>query len=412
VLVEVRDPGNAGTVLRAADAFAADAVVTTHGSVDPQSPKAARAAAGSLFHLPVVAGVAWPALRTALRERGLRLVGADPHAATTVDRAPLSEPVALVLGNEAHGLPAQVAADLDLIVRIPLAGRAESLNLAAAAAVLLYEASRRHLLRGPSLADDGVYLELLPDAVVVVDAEGRVAYANPAAERLARAGRDELVGRPMDDAVPLRDGAGNPWWTCSERLRRLPGVRRVPVRELHLVGVGEPTPVDLTASFRARRRRPGRPDGVRAAGRLDPEPGRQPARRAHLHPRPRAALAPDQRQGLHLDPAAPLGALHRRPEAGDAGHRQHGRRPGDPAHQGAAGRLPHRRRPPGAAPQGVRPGRHGRGHRRPLRLQHDRHRFQLTFPDGFPRVYADPDKIEQVLTNLVENAVKYSDGGR
>ncbi|HEY6591626.1 MAG TPA: RNA methyltransferase [Actinomycetota bacterium] len=148
VLAEVRDPGNAGTVLRAADAFAADAVVTTHGSVDLQSPKAARAAAGSLFHLPVVAGAPWPALRTALRERGLRLVGADPHAATTADRAALSEPVALILGNEAHGLPAQVAADLDLIVRIPLAGRAESLNLAAAAAVLLYEASRRHRHEG------------------------------------------------------------------------------------------------------------------------------------------------------------------------------------------------------------------------------------------------------------------------
>ena len=66
VLAEVRDPGNAGTVLRAADAFGADAVVTTRGSVDPESPKAVRAAAGSLFHLPVVAGVPWPALRTAL----------------------------------------------------------------------------------------------------------------------------------------------------------------------------------------------------------------------------------------------------------------------------------------------------------------------------------------------------------
>jgi RNA methyltransferase, TrmH family len=93
----------------------------------------------------VVAGAPWPALRTALRGRGLRLVGADPHAATTLDRAPLSEPVALVLGNEAHGLPDQVAADLDLAVRIPLAGRAESLNLAAAAAVLLYEATRRQI---------------------------------------------------------------------------------------------------------------------------------------------------------------------------------------------------------------------------------------------------------------------------
>ena len=99
------------------------------------------------------------------------------------------------------------------------------------------------------MADSGAYLELLPDAVVVVDAEGRIAYANPAAERLARAGRDELTGRPLDDAVPLRDSAGNPWWTCTERLRRLPGVRRVPVRELHLVAGGEPSPVDLTASF-------------------------------------------------------------------------------------------------------------------------------------------------------------------
>jgi RNA methyltransferase, TrmH family len=142
VLAEVRDPGNAGTVVRAADAFGADAVVTTRGSVDPESPKAVRAAAGSLFHLPVLAGIPWPELRPALRGRGLRLIGADPHAAATVDRAPLGEPVALVLGNEANGLPPEVAADLDLVVRIPLAGRAESLNLAAAAAVLLYEATR------------------------------------------------------------------------------------------------------------------------------------------------------------------------------------------------------------------------------------------------------------------------------
>jgi len=143
VLAEVRDPGNAGTVIRTADAFGADAVATTSGSVDPQSPKAARAAAGSLFHLPVVAGVPWTDLRAALRERHLLLVGADPHAPTTVQAAPLDEPVALVLGNEAHGLPAAVRDGLDLVVRVPLAGRAESLNLAAAAAVLLYETARR-----------------------------------------------------------------------------------------------------------------------------------------------------------------------------------------------------------------------------------------------------------------------------
>jgi TrmH family RNA methyltransferase len=143
VLAEVSDPGNAGTVIRTADAFGADAVATTSGSVDPQSPKAARAAAGSLFHLPVVAGVPWPDLRAALRERRLRLVGADPHAPATVEAAPLEQPVALILGNEAHGLPDAVRDDLDLVVRVPLADRAESLNLAAAAAVLLYEAARR-----------------------------------------------------------------------------------------------------------------------------------------------------------------------------------------------------------------------------------------------------------------------------
>jgi TrmH family RNA methyltransferase len=143
VLVEVGDPGNAGTVLRAADAFGADALVTTAGSVDLESPKAVRASAGSLFHLPVVAGAEWAALAAALRDRGLALVGADPYAPETVERAPLERPCALVFGNEAHGLPERVRADLDDLVRLPQYGRAESLNLAAAAAVLLYECARR-----------------------------------------------------------------------------------------------------------------------------------------------------------------------------------------------------------------------------------------------------------------------------
>ncbi len=143
VLVEIRDPGNAGTVLRAADAFGADALVTTAGSVDLENPKAVRASAGSLFHLPVVGGADWPALAAALRERGLALVGADPHAPASIERVPLERPCALVLGNEAHGLPERVRADLDHLARLPQYGRAESLNLAAAAAVLLYECARR-----------------------------------------------------------------------------------------------------------------------------------------------------------------------------------------------------------------------------------------------------------------------------
>jgi TrmH family RNA methyltransferase len=143
VLAEVRDPGNAGTVLRAADAFGADAVATTAGSVDLEGPKAVRASAGSLFHLPVLAGVAWPELARTLAGRGVALVGADPHARDDTDAAPLEGPVALVLGNEAHGLGDDVRRDLDHLVRLPIHGRAESLNLAAAAAVLLWETARR-----------------------------------------------------------------------------------------------------------------------------------------------------------------------------------------------------------------------------------------------------------------------------
>jgi len=154
VLAQVRDPGNAGAVLRAADAFGADALATTAGSVDLESPKAVRAAAGSLFHLPVIADAPWPALAAALRHRELLLLGADPHAAATVDDAPLERPCALVFGNEAHGLDDALRGDLDLTVRLPQYGRAESLNLAAAAAVLLYETARRqrHALPAPAPA--------------------------------------------------------------------------------------------------------------------------------------------------------------------------------------------------------------------------------------------------------------------
>ena len=144
VLDRVADPGNLGTVLRAADAAGADALVTTAGSVHADSPKAVRAAAGSLFHLPVFDAVPWPQVRDACRARGLRLVGADAHAGVGPDGAGLDGPVALVFGSEAHGLSEAARADCDGLVRLPVYGRAESLNLAAAAAVLLYEVARRH----------------------------------------------------------------------------------------------------------------------------------------------------------------------------------------------------------------------------------------------------------------------------
>jgi PAS domain S-box-containing protein len=261
------------------------------------------------------------------------------------------------------------------------------------------------------LADDGGYLELLPDAVVVVDADGLVAYANPAAERLARAGRDELAGRPLDDAVPLRDGAGNPWWSCTERLRRLPGVRRVPVRELHLVAGGEPVPVDLTASF--QRDAAGRVTQAVCVLRDASARRRGDSQRGELI----STLAHELRSPLTSVKGFTSTLLHRWERFSDAQKREMLATVNMDADRVTrlirelldvsridAGRLELRRTEFDLAAMAA--GIVGR-----FDLQHDGHSFRITFPEGFPRVYADPDKIEQVLTNLVENAVKYSDGG-
>jgi TrmH family RNA methyltransferase len=142
VLANVRDPGNAGTVLRTADAAGAGGVIFAGSSVDPYNSKCVRASAGSLFHLPVVTGppVA-DAVRT-LRERGLRVLAADGGARITLDDLQsaglLREPTAWLFGNEAWGLPSDVLDLADDAVAVPIYGRAESLNLAAAAAVCLY----------------------------------------------------------------------------------------------------------------------------------------------------------------------------------------------------------------------------------------------------------------------------------
>jgi TrmH family RNA methyltransferase len=146
VLAHVRDPGNAGTVLRAADAAGADAVVLTDASVDPYNGKAVRASAGSLFHLPVVCGVDAATAVGALRGAGLRVLAADGGARSDLDEladtGALAVPTAWLFGNEAWGLPPEVLALADEPVRVPIHGRAESLNLATAAAVCLYASAR------------------------------------------------------------------------------------------------------------------------------------------------------------------------------------------------------------------------------------------------------------------------------
>jgi RNA methyltransferase, TrmH family len=151
LLHEVRDPGNAGTVLRSADAAGASGVVFSSTSVDLYNPKTVRASAGSVFHLPVVRGVETHEAIGGLRARGFRILAMDARGSENLYAADLSGPLVLVFGNEAHGLPQEVVALADASVRVPHTGRAESLNLAAAASVCLFEWARRRIGRGHAL---------------------------------------------------------------------------------------------------------------------------------------------------------------------------------------------------------------------------------------------------------------------
>ncbi len=147
VCADVRDPGNAGTVIRCADATGADAVVLAGTSVDPYNGKAVRASAGSLFHLPVVTASSVEETVATLRGNGLVILAADGAGAESLDNldpASLRRRTGWLFGNEARGLPADTTALADHVVRVPIYGRAESLNLATAAAVCLYRSAREH----------------------------------------------------------------------------------------------------------------------------------------------------------------------------------------------------------------------------------------------------------------------------
>ncbi|MGI8577703.1 MAG: TrmH family RNA methyltransferase [Nocardioidaceae bacterium] len=142
VCADVRDPGNAGAVIRCADAAGAGAAIMAGDSVDPYNGKAVRASVGSVFHLPIVFGLTMSEVTAALRAHGVTLLAADNGGDMTLDEALadgiLSAPTAWLFGNEAWGLPPEHASLADHVVRVPIYGRAESLNLAAAAAVCLY----------------------------------------------------------------------------------------------------------------------------------------------------------------------------------------------------------------------------------------------------------------------------------
>ncbi|HEX2700558.1 MAG TPA: RNA methyltransferase [Acidimicrobiales bacterium] len=147
VCVDVRDPGNAGTVLRSAEAAGAGGVISCNGCVDLYNPKAVRASAGALFHVPVVDGGDPVDVLRRLGDWGLRRLGTVAGRGGDYTSADLTFPTALVLGNEASGLPDSVVESLDGEITIPMAGRADSLNVGMAAAILCFEAARQRRAR-------------------------------------------------------------------------------------------------------------------------------------------------------------------------------------------------------------------------------------------------------------------------
>jgi TrmH family RNA methyltransferase len=144
--VQVRDPGNVGTLIRTADAAGADAVVLSAESVDPHNPKAVRASVGSLFHLPITVEADVVTAAKSWREQGLQVLAADGYGSSDLDECiddgTLAKPSVWLFGNEAHGLPDGFDAIVDRSVKVPIYGRAESLNLATAAAICLYASAR------------------------------------------------------------------------------------------------------------------------------------------------------------------------------------------------------------------------------------------------------------------------------
>ena len=142
ILEEVRDPGNAGTIIRAADAAGADGVILTGTSVDAYNPKVVRSTTGSLFHVAIAQGGELDAAIKAVKKAGLQVLAADiagDELPTMRDR--LAQPTAWLFGNEAHGLPDETLRLADAVVKVPIYGHAESLNLATAASVCLYESA-------------------------------------------------------------------------------------------------------------------------------------------------------------------------------------------------------------------------------------------------------------------------------
>ncbi|MWB98948.1 TrmH family RNA methyltransferase [Agromyces seonyuensis] len=147
ILEEVRDPGNAGTIVRAADSAGADAVIFSGRAVDLYNPKVVRSSTGSIFHLPVAVGADLDDVLVRAREAGLTVLAADVKGddlLTARNEGVLDGPTAWLFGNEAHGLTDESLEKVDRVITVPIYGNAESMNLATAASVCLYESAFAH----------------------------------------------------------------------------------------------------------------------------------------------------------------------------------------------------------------------------------------------------------------------------
>jgi TrmH family RNA methyltransferase len=146
---QVRDPGNAGTIIRTADAVGAAGVYLAAGSVDLYNPKVLRSTQGSIFHLPVAAEIDPAVCLKTLRNKGFRVFIADPRADRSHTEVRYPGRFVLAVGNETHGVSQEVRDRADQLIRVPIRGRAESLNVAMACGVILYEALRQRMKRKP-----------------------------------------------------------------------------------------------------------------------------------------------------------------------------------------------------------------------------------------------------------------------
>lgn len=144
VPVQISEPGNAGTLIRSADAMGADAVILAGHSVDPYNSKCLRASAGSIFSLPVISEPEEAAAVTRLQAAGLQVLATTIDGEVSLDHVDLAPATAWLFGPEAHGLPTELASAADHRVHIPMPGHSESLNIAAAASICLYQSARAH----------------------------------------------------------------------------------------------------------------------------------------------------------------------------------------------------------------------------------------------------------------------------